>query len=83
MTEVLDHIPPQEFFLVKTEKDREAAMDPGSIGFNTSESQIQLYFLRGLVYTVSAPLLLPFILVFFALVYIFYSHHIINILRVA
>ncbi|KAH0933515.1 hypothetical protein HID58_010632 [Brassica napus] len=37
-------------FLVKTEKDREEAMDPGSIGFNTGEPQIQLYFLLGLVY---------------------------------
>ncbi|KAH0854628.1 hypothetical protein HID58_057828 [Brassica napus] len=37
-------------FLVKTDKDREEAMDPGSIGFNTGEPRIQLYFLLGLVY---------------------------------
>ena len=40
----------KNFLLVRTEKDREAAMGPGSIGFNTSELQIQLYFLLGLVY---------------------------------
>ncbi|KAF2284905.1 hypothetical protein GH714_032291 [Hevea brasiliensis] len=42
----------KNFFLVKTEKDREEAMDPGTIGFNTGEPQIQLYFLLGLVYAV-------------------------------
>ena len=36
----------KNFFLVKTEKDREEAMDPGSIGFNTGEPRIQLYFCK-------------------------------------
>lgn len=63
-------------FLVKTEKDREEAMDPGSIGFNTGEPQIQLYFLLGLVYAPVTPMLLPFILVFFALAYIVYRHQV-------
>jgi hypothetical protein len=36
-------------FLVKTEKDREEAMDPGSLGFDTGEPRIQFYFLLGLV----------------------------------
>ncbi|KAF2303680.1 hypothetical protein GH714_021190 [Hevea brasiliensis] len=40
----------KNFFLVKTEKDREEAMDPGSLGFNTGEPRIQFYFLLGLVY---------------------------------
>uniref|UniRef100_A0A1D1YAY3 Putative membrane protein C2G11.09 n=1 Tax=Anthurium amnicola TaxID=1678845 RepID=A0A1D1YAY3_9ARAE len=66
-------------FLVKTEKDREEAMDPGSIGFNTSEPQIQLYFLLGLVYVVVTPFLLPFILIFFGLAYVVYRHQIINV----
>ncbi|XP_050208177.1 CSC1-like protein At3g21620 [Mercurialis annua] len=66
-------------FLVKTEKDREEAMDPGTIGFNTGEPQIQLYFLLGLVYCVVSPILLPFIIVFFALAYIVYRHQIINV----
>ncbi|CAN1843532.1 CSC1-like protein At3g21620 [Linum perenne] len=48
-------------FLVKTEKDREEAMDPGTIGFNT-------------VYAVVSPILLPFILLFFALAYVVYRH---------
>ncbi|XP_010496174.1 PREDICTED: protein OSCA1 [Camelina sativa] len=66
-------------FLVKTEKDREEAMDPGSIGFNTGEPQIQLYFLLGLVYAPVTPMLLPYILVFFGLAYIVYRHQIINV----
>lgn len=69
----------KNFFLVKTEKDREKAMDPGSIGFNTSEPQIQLYFLLGLVYAVVTPFLLPFILVFFGLAYLVFRHQMINV----
>ncbi|KAM0933111.1 putative calcium-dependent channel, 7TM region phosphate [Dioscorea sansibarensis] len=69
----------KDMFLVKTEKDREEAMDPGSIGFNTSEPQIQLYFLLGLVYAVVTPFLLPFIVVFFAMAYVVYRHQIINV----
>ncbi|XVE72421.1 hypothetical protein DITRI_Ditri11bG0038200 [Diplodiscus trichospermus] len=69
----------QNFFLVKTEKDREEAMDPGAIGFNTGEPQIQLYFLLGLVYAVVTPILLPFIIVFFGLAYIVYRHQFINV----
>ncbi|KAK6133231.1 hypothetical protein DH2020_032992 [Rehmannia glutinosa] len=69
----------KNFFLVKTEKDREEAMDPGSIGFNTGEPQIQLYFLLGLVYAVVTPVFIPFILVFFALAYVVFRHQIINV----
>ncbi|KAI9178206.1 hypothetical protein LWI28_023828 [Acer negundo] len=67
------------FFLVKTEKDKEEAMDPGTLGFNTGEPQIQLYFLLGLVYAVVTPFLLPFIIVFFALAFVVYRHQIINV----
>ncbi|KAK8517818.1 hypothetical protein V6N12_016658 [Hibiscus sabdariffa] len=69
----------KNFFLVKTEKDREEAMDPGTIGFNTGEPQIQLYFLLGLVYAVVTPILLPFIIVFFGLSYVVFRHQIINV----
>ncbi|KAM7530815.1 hypothetical protein LguiB_034225 [Lonicera macranthoides] len=69
----------KNFFLVKTEKDREAAMDPGSLGFNTGEPQIQFYFLLGLVYADVTPLLLPFILIFFGLAYVVFRHQIINV----
>lgn len=68
----------KNFFLVKTEKDREEAMDPGSIGFNTGEPQIQLYFLLGLVYAVVTPVLLPFILVFFGLAYVVFRHQVMH-----
>ncbi|XAR58523.1 hypothetical protein NMG60_11013951 [Bertholletia excelsa] len=66
-------------FLVKTEEDRERAMDAGSIDFATSEPRIQLYFLLGLVYAVITPILLPFIVVFFAFSYVVYRHQIINV----
>lgn len=69
----------KNWFLVKTEKDREAAMDAGSIGFDTGEPQIQLYILLGLVYAVVTPILLPFILVFFGFSYLVYRHQIINV----
>lgn len=66
----------KNFFMVKTEKDRIEAMDPGSLGFNCGEPQIQLYFLLGLVYSVVSPILLPFILVFFALAYVVFRHQV-------
>ena len=63
-------------FLVKTDKDREEAMDPGSLDFNTGEPQIQFYFLLGLVYATVTPILLPFIIVFFALAYVVFRHQV-------
>lgn len=63
-------------FLVRTESDREEATDPGTIGFNTGEPQIQLYFLLGLVYAAVSPILLPFIIVFFGLAYVVYRHQV-------
>ncbi|XP_028755293.1 calcium permeable stress-gated cation channel 1 [Neltuma alba] len=69
----------KNFFLVKTEKDRDEAMDAGSIGFNTGEPRIQLYFLLGLVYASVTPAVLPFIIVFFGLAYVVFRHQIINV----
>ncbi|KAG0461256.1 hypothetical protein HPP92_021553 [Vanilla planifolia] len=66
-------------FLVKTDKDREEAMDPGSIEFSSCEPKIQLYFLLGLVYAAITPFLLPYILVFFGLAYLVFRHQIINV----
>ncbi|KAK9139612.1 hypothetical protein Scep_009293 [Stephania cephalantha] len=66
-------------FLVKTEKDREQAMDPGHLDFASSEPRIQLYFLLGLVYSVVTPILLPFIIVFFGFAYLVFRHQIINV----
>nr|XP_019706960.1 CSC1-like protein At3g21620 isoform X4 [Elaeis guineensis] len=68
----------KNFFLVKTEKDREEAMDPGSIEFGSSEPQIQLYFLLGLVYAVVTPFLLPFIIIFFGLAYAVFRHQVLQ-----
>ncbi|OAY24601.1 calcium permeable stress-gated cation channel 1 [Manihot esculenta] len=69
----------KNFLLVKTEKDREEAMDPGSLGFNTGEPRIQFYFLLGLVYATVTPALLPFIIIFFAFAYVVFRHQIINV----
>lgn len=66
-------------FLVKTEHDREEAMDPGSLNFSVSEPRLQLYFLLGLVYSVVTPILLPFIIIFFAFSYMVFRHQIINV----
>ncbi|KAK4261512.1 hypothetical protein QN277_004499 [Acacia crassicarpa] len=69
----------KNMFLVKTERDREKAMDPGSVDFKETIPSLQLYFLLGIVYAVVTPILLPFILVFFALAYLVYRHQIINV----
>ncbi|KAL8143745.1 hypothetical protein V2J09_016777 [Rumex salicifolius] len=66
-------------FLVKTEQDREQAMDPGFLNFAIYEPRIQLYFLLGLVYAPVTPLLLPFIIIFFAFAYLVFRHQIINV----
>lgn len=63
-------------FLVKTEQDRQSAMDPGSLEFATSEPRIQLYFMLGHVYAPVTPLLLPFIVVFFAFSYLVFRHQV-------
>ncbi|WOL05581.1 hypothetical protein Cni_G14310 [Canna indica] len=69
----------KNMFLVKTERDRENAMDPGSIGLPENLPSLQLYFLLGLVYAVVTPVLLPFIVVFFAFAFLVYRHQIINV----
>ncbi|CAM0905200.1 unnamed protein product [Alopecurus aequalis] len=74
---VMFHI--KNTFLVRTDQDREQAMDPGSLDFGSTEPRIQLYFLLGLVYAAVAPILLPFIIVFFSLAYLVFRHQIINV----
>ncbi|GAY64729.1 hypothetical protein CUMW_235650 [Citrus unshiu] len=69
----------KNLFLVKTERDREKAMDPGSVDFPETIPSLQLYFLLGIVYAVITPILLPFTLVFFGLAYLVYRHQIINV----
>ncbi|KAJ4727522.1 calcium permeable stress-gated cation channel 1 [Melia azedarach] len=66
-------------FLVKTDQDRDEAMDPGFLRFAQSEPRIQFYILLGLVYAAVTPILLPFIIVFFAFSYIVFRHQIINV----
>ncbi|XP_021890081.1 CSC1-like protein At1g32090 [Carica papaya] len=69
----------KNMFLVKTERDREKAMDPHSVDYPETLPTLQLYFLLGIVYAVVTPILLPFIVVFFAFAYLVYRHQIINV----
>nr|XP_043628060.1 CSC1-like protein At1g32090 [Erigeron canadensis] len=69
----------KNMFIVKTERDRENAMDPGGVDFPETIPSLQLYFLMGIVYAVITPILLPFILIFFAFAYFVYRHQIINV----
>ncbi|XP_071721465.1 CSC1-like protein At1g32090 [Rutidosis leptorrhynchoides] len=65
--------------LVKTERDKQKAMNPKGIDFPEAIPSLQLYFLMGAVYAVVTPILLPFILIFFAFAYFVYRHQIINV----
>ncbi|KAG6389679.1 hypothetical protein SASPL_151152 [Salvia splendens] len=69
----------KNMFIVKTERDMELAMDPGGVDLPEALPSLQLYFLLGIVYMVVTPILLPFILVFFALAYFVYRHQVINV----
>lgn len=66
----------KNMFIVKTERDMERAMDPGGVDFPETLPSLQLYFLLGIVYMVVTPILLPFILVFFAFAYFVYRHQV-------
>ncbi|GFP82018.1 CSC1-like protein at4g02900 [Phtheirospermum japonicum] len=61
-------------YIMVDDWEKELAMEPGCLDFATTEPQIQLYFLLGLVYSVVTPLILPFIIVFFAFSFVIYRH---------
>lgn len=66
----------KNMFIVKTERDMERAMNPGGVDFPETLPSLQLYFLLGIVYMVVTPILLPFILIFFAFAYFVYRHQV-------
>lgn len=66
----------KNMFVVKTERDREKAMDPHGVDFPETLPSLQLYFLLGLVYAVITPILLPFVLIFFGFAYLVYRHQV-------
>ncbi|XP_024985640.1 CSC1-like protein At1g32090 [Cynara cardunculus var. scolymus] len=74
---IMFHI--KNMLIVKTERDRQKAMNPKSIDFPEAIPSLQLYFLMGAVYAVVTPILLPFILIFFAFAYFVYRHQVINV----
>ncbi|KAG8375158.1 hypothetical protein BUALT_Bualt10G0071300 [Buddleja alternifolia] len=69
----------KNMFVVKTKRDLEKAMNPGGVDLPETLPSLQLYFLLGVVYMAVTPILLPFILVFFALAYFVYRHQVINV----
>ncbi|KAG8382082.1 hypothetical protein BUALT_Bualt05G0039500 [Buddleja alternifolia] len=69
----------KNMFIVKTERDLQKATEPKSIDFPETLPSLQLYFLLGIVYMVVTPILLPFILIFFAFAYFVYRHQVINV----
>lgn len=66
----------KNILIVKTERDKIKAMHPKSIDFPEAIPSLQLYFLMGAVYAVVTPILLPFILIFFAFAYFVYRHQV-------
>ncbi|PWA95876.1 calcium-dependent channel, 7TM region, putative phosphate [Artemisia annua] len=69
----------KSMLLVKTDRDKTKAMNPKSIDFPEAIPSLQLYFLMGAVYAVVTPVLLPFILIFFAFAFFVYRHQVINV----
>ncbi|KAL8521359.1 hypothetical protein ACS0TY_011764 [Phlomoides rotata] len=69
----------KNIFIVKTDRDLDRAMDPGGVELRETLPSLQLYFLLGIVYMVVTPILLPFILIFFAFAYFVYRHQVINV----
>lgn len=66
----------RNLLFVDTDANKMHAMDPGPIIFYIGLSQLLLYFLMGLVYSVITPIILPFIVVFFALNYVVNRHQV-------
>lgn len=69
----------QNMVIVKTERDRNNAMAFSTLQYNAVLPKLGLYFLLGLVYSVISPLILPFIIVFYAFGYIIYRNQVINV----
>lgn len=67
----------KNMFIVKTDRDRDRAMDPGSVDYPETLPTLQLYFLLGVVYAVVTPILLPFIVIFFLFAFLVYRHQVI------
>lgn len=66
----------KNMFVVKTDRDRAEAMAPGGAGFAEIFPQLELYFLMGIVYSVVTPLILPFVVIFFAFGFLVYRHQV-------
>ncbi|KAL7263467.1 hypothetical protein ACSBR1_001591 [Camellia fascicularis] len=57
LVEAFGHFHLKNTFLVKTVRDRERVMNPGSVDFPETLPSLQLYFLREIVYAVVTPIL--------------------------
>ncbi|KAH8975733.1 hypothetical protein BDL97_01G174200 [Sphagnum fallax] len=65
--------------VAKTEKNRVKAIPATPPPYSTMLSQLCLYFLLGVVYAIISPLILPFIVIFFAFGYVVYRNQVINV----
>lgn len=68
-----------DFFFVRTEKDRVKILPASPPDYTVILTRLSLYFLLGLVYAVISPLILPFLVMFFAFGYLVYRNQIINV----
>ncbi len=65
--------------VAKTEKDRVKAIPATPPPYSTMLSQLCLYFLLGVVYAIISPLILPFIVIFFAFGYVVYRNQVCSV----
>ncbi|CAM6104678.1 unnamed protein product [Calypogeia fissa] len=64
--------------MVRTEVDRDKATPVGFIRYTIALPRLGLYFLLGFVYSTISPLILPFIIIYFAAAYVVYRNQVIN-----
>ncbi|GBG82443.1 hypothetical protein CBR_g34820 [Chara braunii] len=76
-TLVVFHI--KSLLLFKTEKDKLDATKLDPVEYHVEIPRLMLFFLLGLVYSVTSPLLIPFLLTYFALGYVVFKNQIINV----
>lgn len=65
-----------DFFFVRTEKDRVKILPASPPDYTVILTRLSLYFLLGLVYAVISPLILPFLVMFFAFGYLVYRNQV-------
>eukprot|EP00897_Mesotaenium_endlicherianum_P003744 jgi/Mesen1/3398/ME000192S02560 len=65
--------------MLKTERDRRNAMDPGPLPYIQLVPKLIFYLMLGLIYATISPLLLPYIIIYFLLGYAVWRNQIMNV----